>query len=533
MPLTRICRISWKEFTITEEEITLLDKLAPVIGGEKFEIPLPTLCPEERRRRRLVFKNYFSLFKRKDVVDGKGIISIFPPESPYPVCSQERWWGDSWSPLDFGQEYDPGLPIFTQIGQIREKTPVPALDNAYLLLENSEYINGNGASKDCYLVSNGANNEKCLYGWFIFKSTNILDANYITECENCSYSQHLWKCYDVHYSWDTSESRNSRYIFSCEWCQYILGCVGLRNQKYQILNTPCTKEEFEDTLKKIKYDSVFRKSFEMKLQDLINTVGLEKFALTGSVDSTGDFCYDSKNAYECYSVGDCDNVAHITDAFDVKDTMDFNQWGDRTSLCYECSDCGENISNIYWSNSVWWWAKYNFYSTKCIGCSYIFGCSGLKNQSYCIFNKQYPKDEWENVAKQIIRQMQKEGTWWNYLDPIYSPFAYNESHAMEKLPLSREEAVERWFRWSDREDIPPDGITKIILGDRLPDTIETVPDDVLRWAIQCTQTGKLFQIQPVELDMLRRFGIPLPCLHPMERIQRLFSWDKRVFHFDF
>ncbi len=527
-----ICRISWKEFEITDQEIALLEKLSPVIGGEKFSLPLPTLCPEERRRRRLVFKNYFSLFKRKDE-SWKTIISIYPPDAKRTVYSQPYWWGDNWDPRSTSIPYIQEESVTHQIHKVIEKTPLPALDNAYGDLENSEYINGNWRSKDCYLISNGNNNESCLYGWFIFQSSNILDANYITECENCSHSQHLWKCYDVHYSWDTSSSRNSRYLFSCDGCEYVLGGVGLENQKYQILNTPCTESEFRATLAKLKTDATFRKEFEIQLQRLIGTIGLKKSITTGSVDSSGDFCYDSKNAYECYNVGNCEDVSYIYNSLFVRDSLDLDQWWENTSLSYNNIDVWQDVSNIYCSISIWGWARYNFYSLKCQACSYIFGCSWLRNASYCIFNVQYTKEEWEKTVKEIIQKMEKEGTWGEFLDPVSSSFAYNESQALEQMPLEKEKAIGLGFRWSDRAEVPPEGITKIIPWDRLPENIADIPDDVLHWAIKCTKTGKLFQIQPLELDMLRRFHMPIPRIHPIERIKMRLEWDQRVFSFDF
>ena len=129
--------------------------------------------------------------------------------------------------------------------------------------------------------------------------------------------------------------------------------------------------------------------------------------------------------------------------------------------------------------------------------------------------------------------MQKEETWGEFLDPRYAFYAYNESHAMEQLPMTKEEVTARWFRWSDRVESIPEGITKMIPGGRLPESIEWIPDDVLDWAIQCRITGKYFKIQPLELDMLRRFSLPLPQIHPIERIQKRFLWDRRDFSFDF
>jgi len=121
--------------------------------------------------------------------------------------------------------------------------------------------------------------------------------------------------------------------------------------------------------------------------------------------------------------------------------MDINMWGDHTSLSYDSVDIGQNVDHIYWSFSCWDHAHYNFYSSNCQSCSYIFGCSGLKHQSYCIFNKQYTKEEWETIVQQIIKKMQNEGTWGEFFDPKYALFAYNESHAMDKMPISREEAL--------------------------------------------------------------------------------------------
>lgn len=47
------------------------------------------------------------------------------------------------------------------------------------------------------------------------------------------------------------------------------------------------------------------------------------------------------------------------------------------------------------------------------------------------------------TIKVIIRQMQKEGTWGEFLDPKYSLYAYNESHAIEQMPLTKKEVEVR------------------------------------------------------------------------------------------
>lgn len=531
MSITKVCRISWKEFIITDEEIVLLDKISPVIGGEKFSLPLPTLCPEERQRRRLSFKNFFSLHKWVSSLSGQPIISIYPPEYPGPVYSQYEWWSDARDPYAYSLTLDTERAIWESWYELLTTAPQVCLENSYELCENSEYINGNGISKDCYLVSNGADNEKCLYSYYLFGASNILNVTYCRFSENCSFSNHLYRCYDVHFSFDIPECRNSWYIFSCKWSHHLIGCVGLENQNYQILNQPASPEQYETTLAKLKTDKNFRDRFIEKLERLIEQVGVERYILTGSMDSTGDFCYDSSKCHECYCASDSQDSAHIHDSYDTYDSMDIDGWGDHTSLSYDCVAVGQHIDHIYWSSGIMN-SSYIFYSWQCDRSSYLFGCFGLKDAQYCIYNRQYTQEQWERHMKVIFQKMQSREEWGEFVDAKYSPYAYNESHAGLILPLSNWETVERWLWWANREE-KLSNINKTIPASKLPYDIIQIPDDVLNWAILCERTGKPYKIQPLELDLHRRFWIPLPRLHPLERIQKLLDWNNRTFDFDF
>ncbi|MDP2669631.1 MAG: hypothetical protein Q8O99_01100 [bacterium] len=37
----------------------------------------------------------------------------------------------------------------------------------------------------------------------------------------------------------------------------------------------------------------------------------------------------------------------------------------------------------------------------------MFGCSNLRNKQYCIFNKQYTQEEYEQLVPKIITHMQE------------------------------------------------------------------------------------------------------------------------------
>lgn len=47
------------------------------------------------------------------------------------------------------------------------------------------------------------------------------------------------------------------------------------------------------------------------------------------------------------------------------------------------------------------------YCYNCMYCHDCFGCVGLKNQSYCIFNTQYTKEEYEQHMILILQKMKQ------------------------------------------------------------------------------------------------------------------------------
>lgn len=61
----KACRVSGTTFPIYQSDLAFYDKISPTFAGEKFQVPRPTLCPEERQRRRMAWRNERFLIKRK------------------------------------------------------------------------------------------------------------------------------------------------------------------------------------------------------------------------------------------------------------------------------------------------------------------------------------------------------------------------------------------------------------------------------------------------------------------------------------
>ena len=97
-----------------------------------------------------------------------------------------------------------------------------------------------------------------------------------------------------------------------------------------------------------------------------------------------------------------------------------------------------------------------------------------------------------------------------------SPFGYNETVANEYFPLSKQEALDKGFNWSDYE-APFPKVEKIIPASKLPQEITDIPDDILNWAIECEITKKPFRIIKAELEFYRKHKLPIPKRHPDTR----------------
>ena len=98
----------------------------------------------------------------------------------------------------------------------------------------------------------------------------------------------------------------------------------------------------------------------------------------------------------------------------------------------------------------------------------LFGCVGVNsNKGYCVLNKQYAKEEYEELVPRIIEHMKKTGEWGKPLPPEVSPFGYNDTSAQDFFPTTREQALADGFPWTDYV-APFPKVSKTIPGSMLP-----------------------------------------------------------------
>jgi len=523
------CAMSWQPFAIYQSDVSFLEKLSPVIGGVKQAIPLPMLCPEERRRRRLLFRNERSLFKRKCDASGETMISIYHPNCPFPVYKPSIWRWDSWDAMDYGFDFDFSKTFSEQWLKLKNSVPMPRRTAHEPSMTNSDYCNEAGGLKDCYLTFEGGQSEWCLYSRGVFQS------NFCMDCLNCDYCEQSYQCvesqycHSCQYMLHSDHCNFSAYCTDCVNCNHCFGCSNLRNKEYYFFNKPCgNKENYE---KKVA-DFCLAYGRGVDVWDQINerlSIMTKHMQTIRTENCLGNYLVNSSNCVFCYSCGqsqDCRYCDSLLPGELNADCMDVTNFGIGSQLSYECECVWGNpwvTTNALFS-WLCWHGSHFMYSFFCVlNCHHLFGCVWLKGKEYCVFNKQYTKNEYEKLVTRIIAHMRQTGEWWEFLHPSLTSFSYNDTVAQEHMPLRREEVMLRGYQWNDenRDPVIPEW-ANVVDRRRAPFRSITwlqvrnnmiAEADLLKSIFICEKSWRPFRLVPRELEFYRRHSLPLPKQH--------------------
>jgi hypothetical protein len=531
----QVCQNCKKEFVIEPEDFNFY---------EKIKVPPPTFCPECRFQRRIAFRNERKLFRNINARTGEKILTIYPPESRMVVYTDEDYRSDVWDPFEYGQDYDFSRPFFEQILELMKKVPRPARNYIVNSMINSDYSANAGWLKNCYLLFNTDHNEDCAYGNGVNYSKDCLDISHCNNSERCYESFWILKCNRAHFCSQCVECLETWFCKDCLGCSNCFGCMNLRNKKYCIFNEQYSKEDYLEKIYAMKLDSWkgigearrLAHEFWLKLPNKYHQ-GIK------NINSTGAYVTNSKNVRYGYLVRECEDckyVQYLQSSPPSRNCYDFTIWGENNQFGYEVTTSGGGTFNLKFSIECWPNMRDSEYCIFCKDSSNLFACVGLNKKEYCIFNKQYTKEEYFRLREKIIDHMNKisytdkGGRVYHYGEffPIeFSPFAYNQTLAFDHFPLSKEGALQAGYSW---EDSKPQEYQITMNAVDLPDTIEEVNDDILNAIISCADCKKAYRIIKQELDFLKREKIPLPhyciaCRHFYRIAQRLPSklWHRK------
>ena len=513
-PMQQTCKNHWckQSFEVTPDDLKYYDKVSPVFGEKKEIVPPPTLCPECRLQRRLSFRNEWQLYRRTCDATGKEVVSMYPAGSPYIVYAQDHWWSDAFDPCAYGRDYDPDKTFFEQFHALNLAVPKGAIQNARS--ENCDFTNYSAQNKNCYMVVGGLGAEDCYHSYRVFFSRDCCDCYDLINCELCYECS---ECSQLHSSAHCRHCNDSNALHHCEecmGCHDCFGCVNLRNKSFHILNKPYSEAEYRRLV--AEYREKMPASFLRDFEKLRLSVPHRNVTVINCEDSLGDQLLQCQRCHDCYALKNSRDCRHMIIGNHDQDCMDAN-FCDDCELQYESSNLQENYHILF--GILVWYCKECTYVMNSFNSHHLFGCTGMKKHSYCILNKQYTEEAYESIASKIIAKMKKDEEWGECFPTTLSPFGYNETTAMDYVPVTKEEAEQRSWQWRDLSDEMPK-VDRIIEGDQLPSSIDAVPDDVLHWAIRCAATKRPFRIIKKELELYRTMRIPVPRLHPDERRRR-------------
>ncbi len=385
--------------------------------------------------------------------------------------------------------------------------------------------------------------EDCYFSYSIDSCTDCLDClncfkcTLCLECIDCSDSYNLSHCDNTHNSSDSS------LLSDCKGCKNCIACFGLRSKSFCIFNKQYKEDEYKQKVKELKLHSYeeFNKLKAQFNEEMKKKKICQYYDGNKNTNVTGDHIVNCKNCMNCFDSGELEDCGNLIFSYKSKDCFDGHVVVDKCELCLE------TISTINQYNTQFtfcsWYSKDSMYLDHCVSCTNCFACSGLKKEEYCIFNKKYSKKEYFDLRNKIIEHMKKtplsqgyarqSAEWpairssersveWGVAPPIsLSPFGYNETVSQEYFPLTKEQALEKGYKWynDDSENYGYTGPQT-----ELEDSLENESEEILDKILICKTSKRPYKIIPQELKLYKQHNLPLPrkCFEErhMERIKR-------------
>ncbi len=510
-PETRKCQNCQKSFIVEPDDFSFY---------EKIKVPPPTLCVECRQQRRYAWRNERTLYRRNCDLCGKSTVTIYSPNKPYKVYCLSCWWGDGWDPAKYGRDFDFNRPFFEQFKELMLEVPRMAVLSKNSV--KSEYTNHSGDNKNTYMSFCCFDTEDVSYSTYVMESRGSMDCSYIIK-----HGERLYECIDSNNGFGCQFSVllencvNCFYSYDCRNCNDCFLCSNLRNKSFCFKNKQYSKEEYAKKIEECNLGShAAREKFMEEFSKLYQENSIHKYMVSErSVNSSGNFIFNSKNTIHCFDVNKMYDAKNIFSAVDMKSVMDCYHVGFNTELAYEDHGCTRVydafFSHLCYDNS------HIQYCDSCQNSQNLFGCISIKKGEYMIFNRKYSKEEYIKLRNQIIEHMKKTGEYGEFFPPPIAPVCYNETQGNYYMPLSKEEVLDRGWLWED--EIPGIFGKETIQPEDLADNIKDVNEDIFSAALKCVSCSKNYNIIPDELAFYKRENIPLPRKCPDCRYRRRFS----------
>lgn len=504
----KTCPLSWEEFAVFEKELEIRKKISPTLWWKTYLLPDPTISPRERIRRKLLFRNNNYLYRNTCSYTWKPLISSYHQDAQTIVYHQDIWWSDKRDATNFWRPYDFSLSFTENFRRLQKDVPRYAVYN--LKNTDSDYMQYVTYSDQCYMISWGRYSKNCLYWSTIIESEYCVDCMYTHSCQSCYQCVDIHKCTNCFWCIWCENCSNSSYLTNCFGCTFCYWCADLQQASYCIYNKQYTKEEYLNKISTLIFDQTLVPDSHawLKIREWQNCYG--------------NLIYTSSNILNWFETWDSKDVYHTLTSVELENAIDnLRCW--KSSLVWESSNADYAYKVFTWKDNEH--CKNCYYIDICYTSEYLFWCIWIRNKKYCIFNKEYPSQEYEQLMWRIINQMKEAWERGEFFDDSLSLFWYNESLAQDYYPMSKIWARNRWYKRLDKTYDPtiPANATVIERNDYSQYEWDALLKDerILRTVILCEETKRPYMIQAKEREFYLKHTLSPPSRHPEVRRKEL------------
>jgi hypothetical protein len=442
---------------------------------------------------------------------------------------------------------------FFELYESLQKKAIVAWTKVIWKNENSNYNDIVLWAKDAYLNFVVLDSQSVMYSYGVNSCDNVMNWFQILMSSTVYESRAVSKSSNIFYSSGIQDSDAIWFCANMIGCKECIWCNGLINQSYCISNVSLEKQEYE-----VQKAEILNEKNEFQI--LWNKI-LKKPWINQWEDIEGQFnrnCNEIQQWYFNLNVTTWRNVVLGSGTGDSTEIYDVLSFGGTTAQhCYGCMWVGRNASHAYCSVEVSPSVHNVYYSYLLDSCSYCLWCIWLKNKSYCIFNKQYSKEERHDEVDTIFTQMESEWTLWSFFPWSINPFYFNDTVAylMDDSFTKEEVEAQGYLRRDEPITVDvPEWVQTVKVSElggyegRLVDwkftsiagTLNPLPEghppfeggnDERAWTIDPEIMKKVivdeqwnaYRVIPMEYEFLVKHGLPLPRKHWLERIKQHFA----------
>lgn len=491
------CKNCQKEFNVSQENISFY---------QKMQVSVPTNCPSCRFQRRLAVRNERTIYQRKCDLCQKPFISIYSPDKKLTVYCPKCWWSDSWDAFKYGRDYNFNKTFFQQYKELRDSTPLIGL--TAVANDNSDFTNRSWYCKNCYLSFDVNTDENCMYVETCYYNKDLVDVSCTNNSELCYELLNCDHCFNTMYSIYAQDCYESKFLYDCRSTRHCFMCGNLNNAEFCYKNKQYSETEYNKIISQYDLGDYGQlQKARVEFQEFMKTIP-RRTVMLKSENCRGENLTNCVNSHYSFGSAKLENCDYCIDSTGMKECYDCDYSGTGgANLCLE--GIGYHDNYMCRSSDSNGKIKFSDYCTSCFNSNYLFGCVSVKKGEYCILNKPYSENDYNNLLVKIIAKMKADGEWGEFFPINISPFGYNETVAGELFPLAKDQIITKGYFW--QEELDKKYQPQIY---NVPSNIKNISVEIIKQILACKKCGKNYKIIPQELKFYQEQKIPVPLECP-------------------